>query len=115
MLVQHCCYNRSLCTTTVVFLGEDALGFQKDYTIQPNVTPIKMFFDEFQPILKEFSKEPIAFLGGFFSGVFHLNLADDPVKSWLDDRASSSDANASSGSDSNHNGKGNKPQSITIE
>jgi hypothetical protein len=74
-----------------------------------------MFFDEFQPILKEFSKEPIAFLGGFFSGIFHLNLADDPVKSWLDEQASSSDSTASSGSDSNQNGKGNRPQSITIE
>lgn len=73
-----------------------------------------MFFDEIQPILKEFSKEPIAFLGGFFSGVFHLNLADDPVKSWLDERAGSSGATGS-GLDGNQNGNGNKPQSITIE
>jgi hypothetical protein len=74
-----------------------------------------MFFDEVQPILKEFSKEPIAFLGGFFSGVFHLNLTDDPVKSWLDELADSSNSTASSGSDSYHNGNGNRPQSITIE
>lgn len=74
-----------------------------------------MFFDEFQPLLKEFTKEPIAFLGGFFSGVFHLNLQDDPVKSWLNEQASSPNSNGSSGSDAYQNGNGNKPQSITID
>lgn len=74
-----------------------------------------MFFDEFQPLLKEFTKEPIAFMGGFFSGVFHLNLSDDPVKSWLNEQASSPNSNGSSGSDTHQNGNGNKPQSITID
>jgi hypothetical protein len=92
--------------------GQRRARISERLTIQPNITLAKMFFDEIQPILKEFSKEPIAFLGGFFSGVFHLNLADDPVKSWLDERAG---ATAGSALDSNQNGNGNKPQSITIE
>ncbi|HIK33486.1 MAG TPA: hypothetical protein IGS17_04745 [Oscillatoriales cyanobacterium M59_W2019_021] len=74
-----------------------------------------MFFDELQPILTEFSKEPIAFLGGFASGMFHLNLADDPVKSWLDDQAKSPGSSASSDTQNHHNGKSSGPQTITID
>jgi hypothetical protein len=72
-----------------------------------------MFLDELSPIVKELSGQPIAFFGGFFSGVFRLNLADDPVKSWLDQQVgSSSNTTASAGSE---NGKNSGPQSISIE
>lgn len=70
-----------------------------------------MFADELNPIIQELAREPVAFLGGFFSGLFRLNLADDPVKSWLDQQAGVS---STSPSDSSNNGKSG-PQSISIE
>src|SRR5689334_4690516 len=48
-----------------------------------------MFIDELSPIFKEFTQHPVSFLGGLFSGVFRLNLADDPVRSWLDKQTGS--------------------------
>ncbi|HEY9610810.1 hypothetical protein [Allocoleopsis sp.] len=72
-----------------------------------------MFLDELSPIVKELTQQPVAFLGGFFSGVFRLNLADDPVKSWLDQQTGSTTyTSATSGSE---NGKTSGPQSISIE
>lgn len=72
-----------------------------------------MFLDELSPIVKELTQQPVAFLGGFFSGVFRLNLADDPVKSWLDQQTGSTTYTAaSSGSE---NGKTSGPQSISID
>ena len=43
-----------------------------------------MFLDEFTPIMRELMSQPVAFLGGFASGLFKLNLTDDPVKSWIE-------------------------------
>ena len=72
-----------------------------------------MFLDELTPIVKELTQQPVAFLGGFFSGVFRLNLADDPVKSWLEQQTGSTPyTSATSGSE---NGKTSGPQSISIE
>jgi hypothetical protein len=42
-----------------------------------------MFLDELRPIAKEILENPLAFAGGFASGLLRLNLNDDPVKSWL--------------------------------
>ncbi|WP_390631489.1 hypothetical protein [Leptothermofonsia sichuanensis] len=67
--------------------------------------------DELMPVLKEFAQQPIAFMGGFFSGVCRLNLSDDPVKSWLDKQAGV----ASTPVDEFNNGKSRGPQSISIE
>ncbi len=67
--------------------------------------------DELTPVLKELSQHPIAFLGGFFSGLLRLNLADDPVKSWLDKQAGVS----SPSSPESPNGKSSGPQSISID
>ncbi|MBC6481138.1 MAG: hypothetical protein GDA56_28600 [Hormoscilla sp. GM7CHS1pb] len=39
--------------------------------------------DELMPIFKELTKQPIAFLGGFCSGILGLSLYEDPLKSWL--------------------------------
>jgi len=66
--------------------------------------------DELTPIFNEFTKEPIAFLGGFVSSVLRLNLSDDPVKTWLDREAGTTSTYPS---DRDNNGGG--PQSITIE
>ncbi len=68
--------------------------------------------DELDPILKELSQQPVAFLGGFVSGILKLNLSDDPVKTWLEQEGASV-PNTPSNSDDNNSGNG--PQSITIE
>jgi hypothetical protein len=68
-----------------------------------------MFFDELTPLVKELAGHPVAFLGGFVSGLLRLNLAEDPVKSWLDQNAGASVTTPSS------NGKSSGPQSITID
>lgn len=71
-----------------------------------------MFLDELTPVVRELTSHPVAFLGGFFSGLFRLNLADDPVKSWLDQQA----GGVGYGSvDSSSNGNGSGPQSISID
>jgi hypothetical protein len=49
-----------------------------------------MFLDEFTPVFKELTQHPVAFLGGFVSGVLKINLSDDPVKSWLDQQTGTS-------------------------
>jgi hypothetical protein len=70
-----------------------------------------MFLDELAPLFKELANQPVPFLGGLFSGLFRLNLADDPVKGWLDEQAGA----ATPGADSS-NGKANGgPQSISID
>ncbi len=57
-----------------------------------------MFLDELTPIAQELVKNPVAFAGGFVSGILRLNLNDDPVKSWLNKQSGStiSTPNASS-------------------
>jgi hypothetical protein len=72
-----------------------------------------MFINELSPIFKEFIHHPVSFVGGFFSGVLRLNLADDPVKSWLDHKIRSN-SYTSSTTDA-HNGKATGPQQISIE
>ncbi|WP_448602998.1 hypothetical protein [Thermoleptolyngbya sp.] len=71
-----------------------------------------MFLDELTPVVREITSHPVAFLGGFFSGLFRLNLDDDPVRSWLDQQAGSS-SSASNVPPSSSNGSG--PQSISID
>jgi hypothetical protein len=70
-----------------------------------------MFITELSPLFKEFAQHPASFLGGFVSGVLRLNLADDPVKSWLDQHISSS----SSPTSRVQNGKATGPQQISID
>ncbi|MBW4565538.1 MAG: hypothetical protein KME32_31540 [Mojavia pulchra JT2-VF2] len=72
-----------------------------------------MFIDELSPIFKELTQHPVSFLGGFFSGVFRLNLADDPVRSWLDQQTRSTSYTTIT--TEVNNGKSTGPQSITIE
>ncbi|MDJ1172656.1 hypothetical protein [Roseofilum capinflatum] len=63
-------------------------------------------FDQFAPIFQELTQQPVAFFGGFCSGVLRLNLSEDPIKTWLDQQTTTpeSDTNGSSG-----------PQSIEID
>jgi hypothetical protein len=76
-----------------------------------------MFLDELHPLTEKMLQSPIAFLGGFVSGVFHLNLNDDPVKQWLESQSGESVSLPSdrSSSDGDGDGNGQGPQSITIE
>ncbi|WAL62397.1 hypothetical protein [Thermocoleostomius sinensis] len=69
-----------------------------------------MFLDELAPVFKELTGNPVAFLGGFVSGLLRLNLAEDPVKSWLDQQAGGSSYTPTSISSN-----GNGPQTISIE
>ncbi len=46
-----------------------------------------MFVNEFSPLFQAFAVQPIAFAGGFVSSLLRLNLADEPVKSWLNRKA----------------------------
>ncbi|MCP2731511.1 hypothetical protein [Limnofasciculus baicalensis] len=71
-----------------------------------------MFLDELTPIVKELIQQPIAFLGGFCSGVLRISLSDDPVKTWLQKQTGSTYTVPTSSTD---NGKSNGPQSILIE
>ncbi|NET33324.1 MAG: hypothetical protein F6K19_15105 [Cyanothece sp. SIO1E1] len=73
-----------------------------------------MFMDELTPLFKEIAGQPVAFLGGFVSGLFRLNLSDDPVKSWLDQQGGSS-GDTTSESDNQKSDKGNGPQTISID
>ncbi|NMG57556.1 hypothetical protein E1H12_03210 [Geitlerinema sp. P-1104] len=72
-----------------------------------------MFFDELQPIFKELTAEPIAFFGGFVSGVLRLDLSEEPLKSWVGQTNESSSSSPSGSEGDRPNGNG--PQSITIE
>lgn len=72
-----------------------------------------MFLDELSPIFKQLVQHPASFLGGFASGVLRLNLADDPVKSWLDKQLGVN-GYLSPVTDA-HNGRTTGPQSISIE
>lgn len=71
-----------------------------------------MFLDELAPIFREITQRPVSFLGGFFSGILRLNLADDPVRSWLDQQIGSAPSSADT---QINNGKSGGPQSITID
>jgi len=72
-----------------------------------------MFLDELTPIVKELIEQPVAFLGGFFSGILRLNLNDDPVKTWLEQQKGYTPTDNSITEANNNTTEG--PQSITIE
>ncbi|ERT04582.1 hypothetical protein M595_5456 [Lyngbya aestuarii BL J] len=67
--------------------------------------------DELKPIFEGLTQQPIAFFGGFVSGVFKLNLSDDPVKTWLAKEGAT--VSQTSSEEASNGNKG--PQSITIE
>ena len=76
-----------------------------------------MFMDELTPFVRELARQPVAFAGGFFSGLFRLDLTEDPVKSWLAKQgADPSVVSNSDGAASKNDANGAKgPQSIDIE
>ena len=72
-----------------------------------------MFLDELTPMVKELIQQPIAFTGGFFSGLLRLNLHEEPVKSWIDSQAGSTSYATPPAEPTN--GKSTGPQSISID
>ena len=72
-----------------------------------------MFIDELAPLFKELTQHPVSFLGGFVSGVLRLNLADEPVKSWLNGQRGYTTYTTST--TSANNGKTGGPQTISID
>ncbi len=73
-----------------------------------------MFLRELSPIVEEFVQKPVAFLGGFASGLLRLNLSEDPVRTWLD-REMGAPSSVATPTDSNNRNNGNGPQSISID
>lgn len=71
-----------------------------------------MFIQELSPIFQEFVQKPVAFMGGFASGLLRLNLSEDPVRGWLD-REMGASVSPPSATDNRSNGSG--PQSINID
>lgn len=69
-----------------------------------------MLLNELTPILKELTKEPIAFCNGFVSGILRLDLNDDPLKTWLERQAGYTPTNTRPTS-----GNDREPQSIEID
>lgn len=66
-----------------------------------------MFLDELTPVIKQLKQQPVAFLSGFVSGVLKLNLADDPLKTWLQKQGIETPTYSANNS--------NSPQSINID
>lgn len=69
-----------------------------------------MFLEELQPLLRELIGQPVAFAGGFVSGILRLKVSEDPLKQWLREQGIISYSSNSATSDN-----GNSPQSITID
>ena len=69
-----------------------------------------MFVDELTPFVRELARQPVAFCGGFFSGLFRLDLAEEPVKTWLNKQGATP---PESQADQPSNPKG--PKSIDID
>jgi hypothetical protein len=69
-----------------------------------------MLLNELTPILKELTKEPVAFCSGFISGALRLNLTDEPVKTWLEKQAGFTPTSSQTDSSSRQ-----RPQSIDID
>jgi hypothetical protein len=74
-----------------------------------------MFVDELTPFVRELTRQPVAFFGGFFSGLFNLDLSEDPVKSWLHQQGAAPSSTHSNGSSPSAKNAAKGPQSIDID
>lgn len=71
-----------------------------------------MFLEELSPLLQKFMQQPVAFTGGFVSGVLRLSLNEDPLKSWLEQQKGTSTSGTVI-TDTNTNGS--SPRQIAID
>ena len=67
-----------------------------------------MFLEELKPVFSEFIQQPIAFMGGFVSGVLRLNISEEPLAGWLEKQEGYT-------APSKNTGNGSGPQSIEID
>ena len=74
-----------------------------------------MFISELSPLFREFTQNPVSFMGGFVSGVLRLNLNEDPVKSWLNKKGCGCGHSSSNLGTEAKNDKANGQQQITID
>jgi hypothetical protein len=68
-----------------------------------------MFLSELYPVFQELIRQPLAFTSGFVSGIFKLQLDEEPLSGWLAKQG----YEGVNGDRSNNNSK--SPQSIDIE
>ena len=69
-----------------------------------------MFLTELTPALQKFIQQPVAFAGGFVSGILQLKLNEEPLSQWLEKQGYNS-VNNNSATPNNSD----KPQSIDID
>jgi hypothetical protein len=72
-----------------------------------------MFLSELAPLIKELTQQPVAFCGGFVSGLLRLNLREEPARSWLFQSGRCGPAARGPVASPPENGVG--PQSISID
>jgi hypothetical protein len=68
-----------------------------------------MFLSELSPVFQELIRQPLAFTSGFVSGIFKLQLNEEPLSGWLAKQGYEDVAS----NRTNNNSK--RPQSIDIE
>lgn len=73
-----------------------------------------MSVEELSPILQELTRNPVAFLGGFAAGLLRLNLAEEPVKTWLSQQGATPETSPPPGTPPG-GPTSTGPQSITID
>ncbi len=69
-----------------------------------------MFLTELTPALQKFIQQPVAFAGGFVSGVLQLKLNEEPLSQWLEKQGYNSTSNKVASPQ-----KSDRPQSIDID
>lgn len=69
-----------------------------------------MFLSELTPALQKLVQQPVAFTGGFVSGILQLKLTEEPLSKWLEQQGYNP-----SGSGSPVSSNSSKPQSIDID
>ena len=72
-----------------------------------------MFLDELNPLFQELIQKPLAFTGGFVSGVFKLNPETDPLMGWISQTTGLDFSDPTSSDSSKDDNSG--PQTIDIE
>lgn len=72
-----------------------------------------MFLDELTPLFQEIMQKPLAFTGGFVSGVLGLDPENDPLMGWISKTTGFEIPNPMKNSSDDDNDSG--PQTIDIE
>ena len=72
-----------------------------------------MFLTELSPALQKLIQQPVAFAGGFVSGILQLKLNEEPLSKWLEEQGYNASSNNNSNSATSNNSS--RPQSIDID